>query len=65
TFLKFVLGGMMVRMLFLAGILVALIVVFSIHVAAFLTSIGFFYVLFLTLEIMYIQQKFTVNTTNK
>ena len=65
TFLKFVLGGMMIRMLVLAAVLVVLITVFSIHLAAFLTSIGIFYILFLTLEIMYIQEKFTINSTKK
>ena len=63
TFLKFVLGGMLIRMLVLAAVLVILISVFSIHVAAFLTSIGIFYILFLTLEIMYIQEKFTLHST--
>jgi len=63
TFLKFVLGGMLIRMLVLAAVLVILISFFSIHVAAFLTSIGIFYILFLTLEIMYIQEKFTLHST--
>ena len=65
TFLKFVLGGMVIRMLVLAAALVILLAVFSIHVGAFLTSIGVFYILFLTLEIMYIQEKFTLHTTKK
>ena len=57
TFFKYVLGGMGVRMFLMAGILVILIKAFNFHVAALITSMGVFYVVFLTLEIFYIQKK--------
>ena len=58
TFLKVVLGGMGVRMLALASALILLIRVFDVQVSALIWSIVFFYVVFLALEIMFIQKKF-------
>ena len=57
TFFKYVLGGMGIRMFVMAGVLVALIRVFQFHAGALVGSMGIFYVLFLTLEVFYIQKK--------
>ena len=57
TFFKYVLGGMGIRMFVMAGVLVTLIKVFQFHAGALVGSMGIFYVLFLTLEVFYIQKK--------
>ena len=57
TFFKFVLGGMGLRLLLMAVVLVLLVKVFHLHVGALVGSMGIFYVVFLTLEIFYIQKK--------
>ncbi|HEV8538714.1 MAG TPA: hypothetical protein VGR15_07300 [Bacteroidota bacterium] len=57
TFFKYVLGGMGIRMFVMAGILVVLIKVLEFHIAALIASMGILYVVFLTLEISYIQKK--------
>jgi len=57
TFFKYVLGGMGIRMFLMAGILVLLIKVFAFHIAALIASMGILYVVFLTLEILYIQKQ--------
>ena len=57
TFFQYVLGGMLVRMMCLCGILVVLLKVFDLHIGALVTSMGIFYVVFLSLEIIYIQKK--------
>jgi len=57
TFFKFVLGGMGLRLLLMAVVLVLLVKVFHLHVGALVGSMGIFYVVFLTLEVFYIQKK--------
>ena len=57
TFFKYVIGGMGVRMFLMAGMLVALIKVFRFHIGPLVASMGTLYVIFLTLEILYIQKK--------
>jgi hypothetical protein len=57
TFLKFVLGGMGVRLFGMAGILLLLLKVFGFHVVALVSSLGVCYVVFLTMEIIYIQKR--------
>jgi hypothetical protein len=57
TFFKYVIGGMGIRMFLMAGILIVLIKVCALHVAALIASMGILYVIFLTLEILYIQKK--------
>jgi len=57
TFLKFVLGGMGVRLFGMAGILLVLLNVLKFHVVALVSSLGVCYVIFLTLEIIYIQKR--------
>jgi Ca2+/H+ antiporter len=57
TFFKYVIGGMGIRMMLLAGVLILLIKVFALHIPALIASMGILYVIFLTLEILYIQKK--------
>ncbi len=59
TFLQYVLGGMGIRMFALGAVLVLLIRVFGFHTEPLVWSIVCFYVLFLALEISFIQKKFT------
>ena len=60
TFLKFVLGGMGVRMFMMAALLVVLIKVFGVHAGALVGSMGACYVVFLTLEIIFIQKSISI-----
>ena len=60
TFLKFVLGGMGVRMFMMAGMLVVLIKLFEVHAGALVGSMGACYVVFLTLEIIFIQKSISI-----
>lgn len=57
TFFKYVLGGMGIRLLVMAGILVLCITVFRLHVGSLVGSLGLFYAIYLTLEVLYIQKK--------
>ena len=57
TFFKIVIGGMGIRMLLLAIILVVLIKVFQFNVLYLISSIGIFYIVFLIIEILFIQKK--------
>jgi hypothetical protein len=59
AFLRVVLGGMGVRMLAMAAALVVLIKVFEFQVQGLIWSMVFFYVVFLALEIVFIQKKFS------
>lgn len=60
TFFKVVLGGMGLRLLMMAVVLVILIKFFKYHVGALIGSLGLFYVVFLFLEVTYINKKITV-----
>ncbi len=60
TFLKAVLGGMGVRMLFLLGAMLLLILVFHFHSVALIVSLLSFYLVFLVMEILFIQKKVAV-----
>jgi len=64
TFVKYVLGGMGVRLFALAGLLVVLIKIFGFDAAALVISMGIFYVVYLTLEILFIQQKLNLKDRN-
>ncbi len=55
VFLRYVLGGMGIRMAVLAVALIVLIRVFSFDALTLVGSLGVFYVVFLALEILYIQ----------
>ena len=57
TFFKVVLGGMGIRLFGMAGIILLLLNVFQFHVMALVGSLGIFYVIYLTLEIIYIQKR--------
>jgi hypothetical protein len=59
TFLKMVLGGMGVRMGFVLVALLLLIKVFKVHTVALVSSLLGFYVIFLILEVIFIQRKLT------
>jgi hypothetical protein len=60
TFLKYVLGGMGIRMLVMAAVLVLLIKLLGLHVAALVASLGVFYAVFLALEVLFIQRKISI-----
>ena len=60
TFFKYVLGGMGLRLLAMVGVFLLLIKIFQYHAGALVTSIGVFYVVFLTLEILFIQKKVNI-----
>ena len=57
VFLKAVLGGMGLRILFLLGAMIVLLLVFHLHTAALTVSLLGFYVIYLVLEILFIQKK--------
>lgn len=64
TFFKVVIGGMGIRLLLMAVALVLFIKIFDFHIAALIGSIGIFYVVFLTLEVLYIQKKVNIKNQN-
>ena len=64
TFFKYVLGGMGIRLMVMASALVLLIRVFQIHAGALVGSMGIFYVVFLTLEVFFIQKKVGIKHHN-
>jgi hypothetical protein len=57
VFLKAVLGGMGIRMLLLLGAMLVLILVFHLHAVAFTVSLLGLYLIYLILEILFIQKK--------
>lgn len=57
TFLKFVLGGMVIRLLLMWGVLLILIRFYHFHSASLMLSLLFFYVMNLVLEIFYLQKR--------
>jgi hypothetical protein len=59
TFLKFVLGGMVLRLMFMWGALLVLIRLYHFHSASLMLSLLFFYVMNLVLEIFYLQKRVT------
>ena len=60
TFLKAVLGGMGVRMVFMLGAFIALIAVVGLQPMALTVSLLGFYAVFMVLEIVFIQRRMTV-----
>lgn len=60
AFLKAVLGGMGVRMLLALGVLMILIAVYHLHPPALTVSLLGFHVIYLVLEILYLQKKVMV-----
>jgi hypothetical protein len=59
TFLKYVLGGMVVRLMLMWGVLLLLIRLYHFHSASLMLSLLFFYVMNLVLEIFYLQKRVT------
>lgn len=57
TILKMVLGGMGLRLLLILGILVLLIKVVGLHPVALVVSLLSHYVVYLVLEVVYIQER--------
>lgn len=64
TFLKAVLGGMGVRMGAMLGLLVLLMKVFEVHAVALTVSLLTCYVVFLVVEIFFIQKKLLIKNQN-
>jgi hypothetical protein len=60
TFLKAVLGGMGLRLLFMLGAFIALVVGLGLQAIAFTVSLLVFYAVFMVLEIVFIQRQMTV-----
>jgi len=60
TFLKAVLGGMGLRMVALLGAMMLMIAVLHLHTVVFTLSIFGFYLVYLVLEILYLQKKVMV-----
>jgi hypothetical protein len=59
TFLKYVLGGMVVRLMLMWGVLLVLILFYHFHSASLMLSLLFFYIMNLVLEIFYLQKRVT------
>ncbi len=59
TFLKYVLGGMVVRLVLMCGTFLLLIWLYGFHAAALMLTLLFFYVMNLALEIYYLQKRVT------
>lgn len=59
AFLKYVLGGMVVRLMLMWGVLLVLIRLYYFHSASLMLSLLFFYVMNLVLEIFYLQKRVT------
>ena len=60
TFLKAVVGGMGVRMLLILGAMIVLILQYGVNAAALTVSMFGFTVIYLVLEVLYIQKKVVV-----
>lgn len=60
TFLKVVLGGMGIRMLAVLLVMLVLLMVLHLHAVAFVVSLLVCYLIFLVLEILYLQKKVIV-----
>jgi hypothetical protein len=63
TFLKAVLWGMGVRMLVMLGVLTLLIAVYHMQTMALAVSLLGFYIIYLVLEILYLQKKVLVKNS--
>jgi hypothetical protein len=57
TFLKYVLGGMVARLMLMWGVLLVLVWFYNVHAASLMLTLLFFYVLNLVLEIAYLQKR--------
>jgi len=59
TFLKVVLGGMGLRMLVMGVLIVALVKFGEMHIGGLIASLAVFYVIYLTMEVLFIQKRFS------
>jgi hypothetical protein len=57
SFLKWILGGIGIRMLIMLGSLLFVIKILQLHLIAFMVSLFAFYAIYLVLEILYIDKK--------
>ncbi len=57
VFLRTVFGGMGLRLLFMVGAMIALIMLGNVHAVALTVSLLSFYVIYLVLEILFLQRK--------
>ena len=57
TFVRTVLGGMGIRMVFLLGMFLVLIMVFHVHAVALTISLLGFYAIHLFMEVLFLQKK--------
>jgi len=64
TFMKYVLGGMGIRLVVMTGALAALVMGFGYHAAALVASLGIFYAAYLVLEIIFIQKNLGLRQDN-
>jgi hypothetical protein len=64
TFMKFVFGGMGVRLFVMAGLLLVLTRVFGFQDTALVVSLGVFYLPYLVLELVFIQRKLNVRQSS-
>jgi Ca2+/H+ antiporter len=60
TFMKYVLGGMGVRLFAMAGVLLLLTRGFGFHATALVSSLGIYYLAYLALEVLFIQTELYV-----
>lgn len=58
TFTNVVIGAMGIRLALLLGAMLVLVLVAGLHAAALTVSLFYFYSMYLTLEILYIQKRF-------
>ena len=64
VFVRSVLGGMGLRLVLMLGLLAAVISLFRVHTLALTFSLLGFYVVFLLLEVLFIQRKVSVRNAN-
>ena len=64
-FTQIVLGGIVVRLFVMSGLLLMLILVFKFHTVALVVSLFVMYVIFLTLEVLYIHNKWQAHLSPK
>lgn len=60
TFMKFVLGGIGIRLVLTLGAVLLLIQVFDFHIESLVTSLLFFYFIFMLYELVFYNKKLTL-----
>jgi len=63
-FIQIVLGGVVARLFVMSGLLVVMIVVFKLHTVALVVTLFVMYIIFLTLEVLYIHNKWQAKIEN-